>query len=76
MSTVSIRISCDLKYRSKLWSREQAFETMPKLTEYIDLCIANETDASNVFDIEVPTQTNQGLDKYKYITRELKKISV
>lgn len=68
-----IRISCDLNYRSKLWSREQAFETMSKLAEYIDLCIANETDASDVFGIEAPNQSDLGFNKYEYIAQELKR---
>ena len=44
-------ISCDLNYRKKLWTREQAKETMEKLVPYVDLCIANEEDAGDVFGI-------------------------
>ena len=44
-------ISCDLNYRKKLWTREQAKETMEKLVPYVDLCIANEEDAADVFGI-------------------------
>lgn len=46
-----ITISCDLNYRKKLWTREQARETMSKLCEYVDVCIANEEDAADVFGI-------------------------
>ena len=45
-------ISCDLNYRKKLWTREQAGECMAKLVPYVDLCIANEEDAKDVFGIE------------------------
>ena len=47
----NIKISCDLNYRKKLWTREQAGETMAKLMPYVDVCIANEEDAADVFGI-------------------------
>lgn len=47
-----ITVSCDLNYRKKLWTREQAGETMGKLMEYVDVCIANEADAEDVFGIK------------------------
>ena len=46
-----ITVSCDLNYRKKLWSREEAKKTMEKLIPYVDVCIANEEDASDVFGI-------------------------
>jgi len=48
----NITISCDLNYRANLWTREKAGEVMGKLMEYVDLCIANEEDASDVFGIK------------------------
>lgn len=47
-----VMVSCDLNYRKKLWTREQAGECMAKLVPYVDLCIANEEDAKDVFGIE------------------------
>jgi 2-dehydro-3-deoxygluconokinase len=47
-----ITISCDLNYRKKLWSKQQACEVMTKLMNYVDYCIANEEDAKDVFGIE------------------------
>lgn len=47
-----ITISCDLNYRNKLWSREKAREVMSQLITYVDVCIANEEDAKDVFGIE------------------------
>lgn len=47
-----IPVSCDLNYRGKLWTRQQAGETMAKLMPYVNLCIANEEDAKDVFGIE------------------------
>lgn len=46
-----IKISCDLNYRNKLWSREKAGQIMGDLCKYVDVCIANEEDAADVFGI-------------------------
>ena len=46
-----IKISCDLNYRNKLWSREKAGQVMGELCKYVDVCIANEEDAADVFGI-------------------------
>ncbi|GHT97947.1 2-dehydro-3-deoxygluconokinase [Spirochaetia bacterium] len=47
-----ITVSCDLNYRKNLWSRQKAGEVMGPLMHYVDLCIANEEDASDVFGIK------------------------
>lgn len=47
-----VTVSCDLNYRKKLWSRDQAKEVMSRLIQYVDVCIANEEDAKDVFGIE------------------------
>ena len=47
-----VKISCDLNYRGKLWTRAEAREAMTKLCEYVDICISNEEDAKDVFGIE------------------------
>ena len=64
------KISCDLNYRGKLWTREQAGECMAKLLPYVDVCIANEEDAKDVFGIEAEnTDINSGkLDHEGYIS--------
>ncbi len=46
-----VTVSCDLNYRKKLWSKEKAGEVMSRLCEYVDVCIANEEDAGDVFGI-------------------------
>ena len=46
-----IKISCDLNYRNKLWSKEKAGKVMGELCTYVDVCIANEEDAADVFGI-------------------------
>ena len=45
-------ISCDLNYRGKLCTREQARAAMTDLCQYVDVCISNEEDAKDVFGIE------------------------
>ena len=47
-----VKISCDLNFRKKLWSSQKANEVMSKLMPYVDVCIANEEDAKDVFGIE------------------------
>ena len=46
-----ITVSCDLNYRGKLWTKQEAGETMAKLVPFVDVCIANEADAADVFGI-------------------------
>lgn len=49
---LGITISCDLNYRKKLWTNEEAQRVMSQLMPYVDVCIANEEDAKDVFGIE------------------------
>jgi len=46
-----VPISCDLNCRKNLWSREKAGRVMGRLMEYVDVCVANEEDAKDVFGI-------------------------
>lgn len=70
-----ITVSCDLNYRRKLWTREQARQAMTELCKYVDVCIANEEDTKDVFGIQAEnTDINQGkLDKeaYKSVAKQL-----
>ncbi len=70
-----MKISCDLNYRKKLWSRDQARETMTKLAGYIDICIANEEDAKDVFGISAPATDIEGgklnHEGYKAVAEQL-----
>ena len=71
----SVKISCDLNYRGKLWTREQAREAMTDLCQYVDVCISNEEDAKDVFGIEAEaTDITAGeLNKagYKSVAKQL-----
>lgn len=56
-----ITVSCDLNYRGKLWTREEAGRVMSGLMPYVDVCIANEEDAKDVFGISAEnTDLNAG----------------
>lgn len=71
-----ITVSCDLNYRGKLWTREEAQATMTKLCQYVDVCISNEEDAKDVFGIEAEqTDIYRGklnYDSYKDVAMQLK----
>lgn len=72
----NVKISCDLNYRGKLWTREKARQVMSELCQYVDVCIANEEDAKDVFGIEAEnTDIYQGkLNKegYQSVAKQLK----
>ncbi len=58
---LGIKVSCDLNFRKKLWSKEKAGKVMGELCHYINYCIANEEDAKDVFGIEADnTDINTG----------------
>ena len=70
-----VKISCDLNYRGKLWTREQARAAMTELCQYVDVCISNEEDAKDVFGIEAENTDIYGgkLNKegYKSVAKQL-----
>ena len=70
-----VKISCDLNYRGKLWTRDEAREAMTKLCKYVDVCISNEEDAKDVFGIEAENTDITGgkLNKegYKSVAKQL-----
>ncbi len=58
---LGVKISCDLNYRKKLWTTAEAEKVMSQLMPYVDVCIANEEDAKDVFGIEAEnTDLNAG----------------
>lgn len=72
-----VKVSCDLNFRSKLWTEKEAQATMNPLMEYVDVCIANEEDAQKSLgfeagetDVEGAELDNEG---YSTLARSLKK---
>ena len=72
---MGLKISCDLNYRKKLWSCEAAGHTMSQLLPYVDVCIANEEDAKDVFGIVANKTDIEGgvlnRDAYVDVARQL-----
>jgi len=70
-----VKISCDLNYRGKLWTRDQAHAAMTELCQYVDVCISNEEDAKDVFGIEAEatdiTAGEINREGYKSVARQL-----
>ncbi|MBD5395061.1 MAG: sugar kinase [Lachnospiraceae bacterium] len=70
-----ITVSCDLNYRKKLWSEEEACKVMSRIMPYVDVCIANEEDAASVFGIHAEkTDIMSGTlsrDGYKKVAKQL-----
>lgn len=73
-----LTVSFDPNYRQSLWSREDAAKATSEIMPYVDICIANEGSALDVFGIKSDNQGRDGLrevaqqiqDKYgcKHIT--------
>lgn len=70
-----VKISCDLNYRGKLWTREEARKAMAELCQYVDVCISNEEDAKDVFGIEAEGSDIYGgklnHEGYKSVAKQL-----
>lgn len=72
---LGLTVSCDLNYRKKLWTKQQAMETMEALMAHVDLCMANEEDAEVVFGIRAEGthveagQLDQG--RYEAVAKEM-----
>jgi len=70
-----LTVSCDLNYRKNLWSKDKAGQVMAGLMQYVDVCIANEEDAADVFGIHAEnTDVTTGKvshDGYKQVAKKL-----
>ena len=73
-------VSCDLNYRGKLWTEEEAQETMRPLMEYVDVCIANEEDAEKSLGFKAGTSDVHAAEleeeAYLQLAKELKKSTI
>lgn len=65
-----VTISCDLNFRKKLWSTDEAQATMRPLMEFVDVCICNEEDAQLSLGIDAPEVDVESaeLDRSRYET--------
>ena len=71
----NITVSCDLNYRKNLWSREEAGRVMGQLVPMVDVLIANEEDAADVFGICAEatdiTAGKLNVEGYRSVARQL-----
>ncbi len=49
------KVSLDLNYRAKLWSRQQAGKTLSSMMDYVDILITTRGDSHTVFNIKAET---------------------
>ena len=73
---MGVKISCDLNYRKKMWTEEEAQAVMNPLMKYVDVCIANEEDAEKSLGLK-PAETDVesaelNEDGYFNLAKELK----
>ncbi len=71
-----VTVSCDLNYRKKLWSPEEAQKVMCPLMEYVDVSIGNEEDAEKCLGFRPDADVESGntdADGYKNICRGMVK---
>jgi len=69
-----VTVSCDLNFRSKLWTQEEAEKVMSEIMKYVDVCIANEEDAEMTFGIESGSDIESGdinIEGYKEVAQQL-----
>lgn len=69
-----LKVSCDLNYRAKLWSKQRAGQVMADLLQYVDVCIANEEDAELVFGIKSGSDIQAGdikIEGFKGVAQQL-----
>ena len=71
-----VRVSCDLNFRAKLWTTEEAQSVMQPLMEYVDVCIANEEDAEKSLGMKAGTSDVDSAEleeeAYRDVARKLK----
>ncbi|MBC8403469.1 MAG: sugar kinase [Candidatus Marinimicrobia bacterium] len=73
--TLGLTVSCDLNYRKKLWSRNEAAKVMSELIQFVDVIISNEEDAADVFGIHAKnndvTNGNLSVEGYRIVAEQL-----
>lgn len=74
----NVTVSCDLNFRAKMWTTEEAQAVMKPLMKFVDVCIANEEDAekslglkAEATDIESGKLSEEG---YFNVAKKLKEI--
>lgn len=73
----NVSVSCDLNYRSNLWTSEEALSTMSKLVPFVDVLIGNEEDAEKALGIlSQDTDVIKGRLNYKTYEKIAEQIKI
>ncbi len=70
-----VKVSVDLNFRKKLWTKEQAQAVMRPLMEYVDVCIGNEEDAELCLGFKPEADVEAGhtdAEGYKNIFKQMR----
>lgn len=71
-----VTVSCDLNFRKKLWTSEQAIKVMTELMQYVDVCIGNEEDAEKCLGFKPGksdvTKGDLEIEGYKQVFKDMK----
>lgn len=66
-----ITVSCDLNYRSKLWTEQQCASAMERLMPYVDVLVANEEHADIIFGIKPQNAAPSTKEAYESVAKQL-----
>ena len=69
-----VKVSVDLNFRKKLWTKEKAQSIMKPLMQYVDVCIGNEEDAELCLGFKPDADVEGGetnAEGYKGIFRQM-----
>lgn len=71
----NVKVSVDLNFRKKLWTKEKAQSIMRPLMQYVDVCIGNEEDAELCLGFKPTANVEKGdtsAEGYYDIFKEMK----
>lgn len=66
-----LKVSCDVNYRSQLWSVERAREVLCPLMDYVDVLIANEEHGRLILQAAEPKKGASQLARAEAVARDL-----
>lgn len=66
-----ITVSCDLNYRSKLWSTDKCAEVMKEIMPFVDVLVANEEHADFIFGVKPQNAEPSTKEAYISVAKQL-----
>ena len=69
-----LTVSCDLNFRKKLWTREEAQKIMPQYMDYVDVCMGGREDAVKMLGFnlsKVNEDDTPNMEAYEQMFREM-----